>query len=484
VNYPGFIGPSGPSQSPLANCERTVNWYVEPNDAASGRPALYPTPGQSAFVTVSDSGTRALFTMNGRTFAVVGSSFGEVFSGGTFTKYGTVAYNSALAQITANGISGNQLGVSSGTNFYAFNLSTNTLSAAVLVGESTQIGMLDGYGVIFNQTAGKIRLSALNDFSTADPTMFALRSSAPDNWQAMLVKAPDVVLVGEQTGEVWYDAGTSSFPLAPRPGVKFEYGIAATWSIAAAGDSILWLSRNADGAGVVVRMRGYVPQPINSYALDTAIAEYQRTATIADAEALVYQRAGHTFYVLKFPSANATWVYDLRTGLWHERGTWNRAAGRFDVWGPRAITYAFGKHLVGDASGVLAYLDDTVGTEVDGTAIRRVRIPPALAPADGDRLFVDRFELGIDPGLGTATGQGSDPEVMLRISHDFGKTWGTERRAKAGKQGEYDTRVVWTRCGSSPRAWVPEISISDPIVARLTGAAVDGRGIARDRRAA
>lgn len=476
--YPGFLGPSGQAQSPLANCERSVNWFYEPNDPGSGLPALYPTPGQSSFVTVSDTGTRALYSMNGRTFAVVGSSFGEVFSGGTFTKYGAVSFDSNLAQITANGISGNQLGISSGTNFYSFNLTTNTLSAAVLVGESTQIGMLDGYGIIFNKTAGKIRLSNLNDFSTCDPTMFALRSSAPDNWQAMVVNAPDVVLVGEQTGEVWYDAGTASFPLAPRPGVTFKYGIAATFSIAAAGDSVLWLSRNAEGAGVVVRMRGYVPQPINSYALDTAIAEYARTSIITDAEALVYQRAGHTFYVLKFPSANATWVYDLRTGLWHERTTGT------GVWNPRAITYAFGKHLVGNAtSGTISYLDDTVGTEADGSPIRRLRIPPALVPDDRGRLYVDRFELGIDPGLGTATGQGSDPQVMFRISKTFGKTWGNERTASVGKQGEYDKRVFWTRCGSSDVSWVPEISISDPSPARLTGADVHGRGIARRQAA-
>jgi hypothetical protein len=479
VTYPGFIGPSGPSQSPLATCERTVNWYVEPADSPSGLPALYPTPGQTAFATANDANTRALYTMNARTFGVIGSSFGELFAGGTFTKYGTVTLDAHLAGITANGISGQQLLVGSGTNAYSFNLTTNVLSAAVLAGAATQIGMLDGYGLAFDPTTGKLRLSALNDFTTWDPTQFALRSARPDNWTAMLVNAPDVVLIGRASGDVWYDAGTSPFPLQPRPGVTFPYGIVAPFSLAAAGDSVLWLSQNLDGAGVVVRMRGYVPTPINSYALDTAIATYQRTSSISDAEALVYQRAGHTFYVLNFPTAQATWVYDLRTGLWAERMT---GAG---CWSPRAITYAFGKHLVGDrTTGTIAYLDDTVGTEVDGSAIIRKRIPPALVAAAGDRLYVDRFTLGIDPGLGLASGQGSDPQVMLRISHDYGKTWGNERTRSAGQLGQYDTRVFWTRCGSAPTSWVPEITISDPIPARLTSAQVEGRGIARGRSAA
>ena len=39
----------------------------------------------------------------------------------------------------------------------------------------------------------------------------------------------------------------------------------------------------------------------------------------ADAVAYTYQQDGHPFYVLNFPSANTTWVYDVSTGAWHER---------------------------------------------------------------------------------------------------------------------------------------------------------------------
>lgn len=482
--YPGFIGPSNQAQSPLADCERTVNWFFEPNDAQSGLPALYPTPGASSWVTVADTGTRGLFTMNARTIGVIGSGVYGLSSAHVATRYGDVIEDDHRAPITMNGITGSQAAIASGGNVYVLNLSTNILTAPVLTGGITQIGMLDGYGVALVPTTGRMQVSALNDFTTWDPTQFAFRSSAPDNWQAMVVNAPDIWLIGEQTGDVWFDAGTSPFPFAPRPGATFKYGIAATDSLAVAGDSVLWLSRNADGAGIVVRARGYVPQPIGSYAVDHAIARYQQTSTIADAEAVVYQRDGHTFYILKFPTANATWAYDLRTGLWHERGQWNAPANRFDAWHARAITYAFGQHLIGErATSTISRLDDAVGTEADGSPMRRVRIPPALRASDGGRIYVDRFELGLEPGLGTISGQGVDPVALLRISKDYAKTFGAETSRSLGRMGQSAKRIVWNSLGSSTGCWVPEVVVSDPMPARIVSASVQARGLSRQAAA-
>lgn len=480
MEYPGFVGPSSPNLSPQAGCERTVNLYREARDLQSNRDGLYVVPGSAPYIGrtggIMDTGGRALLQMNGRAYGVIGAGVYELFNTQTATRYGTVAQDSNLAQITTNGIGGNQAGFASGGNFYSLNLATNVLSAAILTGEATQIGMLDGYGIIFNKALGKIRLSNLNDFTVCDPTQFAIRSSAPDNWQAMLVNAPDVWLVGEQSGDVWFDAGTFPFPLAPRNGVSFKYGIAATFSIAAAGDSVFWLSKNTEGAGIVVRARGYVPQPCSSKALETAIARYARTSIIGDAEALTIQWEGHTYYVLRFPAADATWAMDVNQGDWIELGKWNGITGRFGVWPPRVTCYAFGKHLVADAtSGTISDLDISYYTESDGSPKVWERIPPALMAQD-ERLFVDFIRLGVETGLGTATGQGVNPKVMMSVSKDYGKTFGTERTASVGKMGDTDEIVQFNQCGSSRTSWVPKFTGSDPIAWRLVGASVEGSG--------
>jgi hypothetical protein len=469
--YSGFIGGSNQSQSVIADGERTVNLYVE-QTSPQGQPpkvALYPIGGQQNFLTVPDIGDRAALSVNGRTFKVIGPGFYEVFANNLFTRWGTVAQDANLAQIVANGPTYGQLGIASGGNFYVFTLATNTLSAAILTGEATQIGMIDGFFLVFNLALAKVRISALGDGTSMDPTQFALRTAQPDPWQALLVNGPDIWLLGEQTGDVWYDAGTAPFPLAPRQGLTVPFGIAAPFSLAVSGGSVFWLTRNKDGAGQVVSTRGYSPQRISSHALETALAGYQRTSTIADAEALVYQDQGHTFYVLRFPTANATWAYDVMTGLWAERGRWNPGLARYDVWGPRVHCYAFGQHLVGDATtGGINTLDVAFGSEADGSAIRRLRRGPVLVN-ENRRLPISRFELSLEAGLGANTGQGVNPQIMFRGSNDGGKTFGNERQAAVGRIGQYHARAVWSRRGA-PRLWVPEITMTDPIPWRIVDA--------------
>ena len=73
--YRGFCGSSNRSQSAVSNGERTVNWYVEPiqSAAAQSSPALYPTPGVTALVTASHTGTRGIGVAGDRAFCVIGT---------------------------------------------------------------------------------------------------------------------------------------------------------------------------------------------------------------------------------------------------------------------------------------------------------------------------------------------------------------------------------------------------------------------------
>lgn len=63
----------------------------------------------------------------------------------------------------------------------------------------------------------------------------------------------------------------------------------------------------------------------------------------------------------------------------------------------------------------------------------------------------------------------SDPQVMLRISNDGGKTWISEQWRGAGKLGEYFRRIRWNRLGQARRR-VYEVSVTDAIPWRVVGA--------------
>lgn len=474
--YPAFVDASYQSQSPITDQEYTFNWLVELADAAgaTAKASLYPVPGFRVFASVTRLGGRAMFATgsspnhhaSGRAFQVVADTLYEVLGDGTTVNRGTVAVDSNPATICTNGDGGDQLFLTSGNNGYCFDLLTNTLTQ-VLTGAATQGGELYGYFVAFDAGRNQIRISALFDGTTWDPTQFLARSIGSDPWTAMLVTPyGNIFLPGSQTGEFLYNAATFPFPFAPDPSGLIEEGIAATFSIQQAGKSAVWLSTNRNGGYQVQRAAGYTPQRISTHAIEDQIAGYPR---IDDALGQTYEDRGHAFYLLTFPTAGVTHVYDFTTGKWHDRGHWIAEQNRADGLRPTFHCFAFNKHLMADrTTGITYEMDASFGLDIDGRPLRRIRRAPALVN-QRQRVFFPLFEILLQAGVGLASGAGSDPLVMMRKSDDGGRTWSNERRASAGPIGQYGRRLRFLNTGSA-RLRVFEISVSDPVPWRITDA--------------
>ena len=103
--------------------------------------------------------------------------------------------------------------------------------------------------------------------------------------------------------------------------------------------------------------------------------------------------------------------------------------------------------------------------------IRRLRISPVLSD-ENKWLFHSQLNLDIQPGLGTATGQGQTPQAMLQWSNDGGQTWGNEHWRSAGAQGAFSTRIIWRKLGRA-RNRVYQLVATDPIPWRLVNAYVE-----------
>lgn len=471
IRFPGFCGPSYTSQSKIADAERCVNWYPERIEGTGKAPlVLYPTPGFRSFATVPQSNTRALVHVNGRTFAVCGSALVEIRADGTVATLGTGLNNldGSPAQIVTNGDGGHQLFVTSGSKGYLYDLSTNTYQGLVLDGAEYG-AFIDGFFLALDSSTSRFKISDLENGATWDAGQVAQRNVAADKWSGMLVAHKEIWLFGSQTTEVWYNAGTSPFPFTPNPSVFINAGIAAPASAALLGGAPVWLGQTRDGGPSVYRAEGYTPVRVSNHAVEYALAGY---ATVADAQAWTYEEYGHLFYVLTLPNAGATWVFDASTGLWHERGTWD--GSRFRSAPTFGHCYAWGKHLTGSNSTAVVYEMNSSLTGDGGTGtIRRLRRTPH-ASQDATIIGFDRLQVDLEAGLGLVTGQGSDPQVMLRWSNDGGQTWGSERWVSAGLIGAYKARAQWWRLGQG-RDRVFEVAVSDPIPWRLVDAYLDVR---------
>ena len=462
---PGFVGGSYDAQSRVVTGEDTINLFPETiPQGGKARSALLPAPGMTEFSSVDDTPGRGAFAHDGRFFAVFGRTLYEFDSAGIETNRGAVASDGNPATFDTNGDGGGELLVTSGGLGYVLDLTTNVLTTPLSTG-ATMCGQLDGFFVSLNAATSTMRISDSLDGSTWSATQIAQRTSASDPWLAMIVARGEIYLFGNKTGEVWYNAGLSPFPLAARPEGFFQVGIASTFSLATFLGGVAWLGRTAAGNPAVYQMEGYTPVKISTPAIEWLIQTFDDAVGVEDAIGWSYDREGHSFYVLTFPSSDRTFVYDGTTRKWHRRAYWDSPNAQWRDYRPMFHAHCFNKNLVLDSDSYKVYsLSSTVYTDVGGTELRRVRRMPHVS-SENKRMYFGACELECDRGIGQGAGQGNDPVVGLRTSNDGGNTFGASRMRNVGQIGEYSTRVRWEQCGSGrDRVW--ELWSSDPAATR------------------
>jgi len=448
-----FLGGSGHARSVSVNATRTVNLYAEMDAEGKSQIALYGTPGLVQFATTHAAEVRGLYEAAGRLFSVVGNTFYEVSSAGVATNRGTLTSVNGPVSMADNGL---MVALVDGANGYRFTLTANVFAqiADPDFPAADRIAFQDGYFIVNDAGTGSFFITSLYG-TDVDPLDFATAEGAPDPLISLICDHRELWLFGDESTEVWFNSGAVDFPFERINGAFLEMGCGAAHSVAKLDNSVYWLTQDKRGHGQVVRAQGYQPKIVSTRAVEFAIDGY---ATISDAIAYTYHQEGHAFYVLTFPTANATWCLDVTTGLWHERMYWDGAENRHRG---NCHAFCFGRHLVGDhANGKIYELDLSAYTD-DGAALRAIR-RTQHQHAQGKRLFWSALQIDIEAGVGLVTGQGSDPQMMLRWSDDGGKTWSSEHWRDMGKIGEYSRRAIWRRLGQS-RNRVYEVAITDPV---------------------
>lgn len=218
------------------------------------------------------------------------------------------------------------------------------------------------------------------------------------------------------------------------------------------GESVIWLAKNSNGQGFLVKSEGGPPAIISTKEVEHQWSEY---VNLADATAYSYKIEDNTFYVISFPAAGKTWAYNLSNGSWLELSSED---GRH-----RSNKYAFfnNKHVVSDYEDGNIYKLEIDHYTDNGAVIKRKVITPHLGDGVVRHLY-PFVQLDIEAGVGLSTGQGNDPQVMIRFSNNRGHTWGNEHWVDFGKIGEYGRRAILRRTGTG--FWrTYELTISDPV---------------------
>ncbi len=357
MEIPGFVGPSNVLSVPMADVERTINFFTEHGQPGNSKTPAYlrGTPGIVPFVACGDTPIRGLFSQDDRCFAVAGARFVELDADGLLTDYGAVVDDGLPASMASNGSAGSQVLIISGGFGYIFDLDLNTLGTALpadFPANAKMCAFMDGYFLVLIADTRRFQISGLEDGTAWDGLDVAERSEGSDNIVSMIRNHREIWFLGSQTSEVWYDNGDVLFPFAPIQGVFVETGSAAPFSAVRADNTIVWLDRDERGHGIVRKANGYIAERISTYAVEKAL---QSSGDLSVAVGFAEQGQGHLFYWLYVPDLTTTWVYDVAEGLWHERALWNSTDC---VWEPHVATtycFAFGKQLVGDRQSDTVY---------------------------------------------------------------------------------------------------------------------------------
>lgn len=469
-----ILGQAYVARSVNAADNRMVNLYPEATPE-NGKDAgfLNRAPGLRLLATLGTGPVRGLWQFNGYGYAVSGNTLYKIDAAWNATVLGTVSGsgpvsmsdNGAVLFVACNGPSYTYFDITGDFQ----QITDPNFEGAVTV------GYLDGYFVFNAPNSQRVYVvTSLTSTGYIYPLVFdaldyASAEGSPDGLVSLIVDHREAWLFGTNSVEVWYDSGAADFPLTRIQGAFNELGCAAPYSVAKMDNGLFWLGSDARGNGMVYRANGYTGQRISTHAIEFAIQSY---ATISDAIGYTYQQDGHSFYVLSFPTGNATWVYDVATGGWHERAGFSN--GQFLRHISNCQMNYNNEIVVGSyADGNLYAFDLDVFAD-NGAAQKWLRSWRALPPGQNKltRTAQHVLQLDCESGVGLATGQGSNPQVMLRWSDDGGHTWSNEHWASLGGIGAYGTRVIWRRLGMTEklRDRVYEVSGTDPVKIAIIGA--------------
>jgi len=401
----------------------------------------------------------------------------------------TTAAGAYISPTTITSINYNAPSLTTAANAIITNAADTFTLSVPAFGQITDPGYLPADRIAFIEGWLILNNTATRTFYTSGPvpytlmfpgSFYALKDSSTDNLVTLHENNRELWLIGERTSEVWYNAGNANFTFSRIPGVGPQIGCSAKHSIARIGQSLIWLGRNEQGENIVVMQNQYSWERVSTHAIEHSITSYP---LVSDAIGYAYEEEGHAFYVLTFPTADVTWAYDATTHLWHQRLSFDPTAGVYHRHRSNCFANFADVRMVGDyQSGQIHQMSRQVYTDAGNPIRCQRRTPHVWSRENRERVFQSSIQVEFTPGVGLQTGQGVNPQAMLRWSNDGGFTWSNEHWTTLGAVGVTRNRAMWRRLGRA-RDRVYELNFSDPVARDIVGATLYGEGQAKEEAA-
>jgi hypothetical protein len=323
-----------------------------------------------------------------------------------------------------------------------------------------------GY-LFFGYGDGTMRVSDFNTTSINSLNQ-ARAGTNPDGILNIFGYNGQIFALGKNTVEVWGEPiNATGFPLT-RVGFNILPGLMAKHAVAGWepewGYPPIWVGSD----GTVRQLVGYQAKKVSNSDLDRALqaVSFNDIGTI---NAHVYSAGGHAFWQVNLPSES--WTFHVNEGTWHKRVSQNQTDSRL----ARSVFFAE-KWLVGDTESTDLMAMD-LDTALESTNALTATMESGPAKAFPRQQRINRCDFDFTPGVGIATGTDpiqTDPEALIEVSYDGGRTWPHSWNRKLGKQAKSYRRIFVLNAGLTGDDGVRwRWSVSDPVHLGFLGADMD-----------
>lgn len=446
------------ARSKAFSAQRLINFYAEQgNSGTKSQLVLYQRPALTTFATVGLGDIRGIHVMNGVPFVVSGAEVYTLASDGTSINIGTVGGTGRVVMDD----NGTQVAIVANDKGWIATTTTVTEITDPDFRTPSSVTFQDSYFIWTEKdTAVMFRSESFDGFSY-DALAFATAEYAPDNLVRIYADHSNLFAMGVDSIEPWAGTGTEGLAFDAIQGTAMDVGLLAKDSVAKIDNSFIFLGSDERGGRTVWRLsEGYMPTRISTHPLEK---KWDAVTDPTEAYAFTFRIEGHAFYVLTFPDSG-TYAYDASSGLWSEWHSFGQ-----DYWTPLGFVSAFNKRLVADSISNKIYELSLDVTTDDGNDIVCEATSATVASQDNALVRHNFLRIDMESGVGTTSGAGSDPELLMSWADEDGTNFNNWKSAKMGKIGETRKRIFFRRLGLS-RSRVYKIRIVEPVKKVVIGA--------------
>lgn len=427
--------------------EEAINVYFEP--MPQGGFAIRRRPGADVLETTSNMKAQGIYWCDRKNklyYVIAGNLYykdslinASVLIGSIGNTTNTVVF--AEGQKIDTSI---VLYIATGDQLYYVDLDTNTINAAENAPNASFVANLNNR--FYCNDVGASQDFYITDYNSAvqeqDVTFWASASNPfraaqkPDALLGVYTSYNEIYLWGSQACEVWQEDGVT--PISPMVGSIIEYGCAAPYSFVMADNTLIGLGVAA-GKRAVIKLNGRAASVIS----EPIANKLQAIDKVDDAIGSLCFVGGLNAYVINFPTANQTWVYDLKTEVWSQWSSWLQDTGEHNQYFGRFQAYAkaWNQYIVLGANGNLYKLSRESYSDngnIISSSIRTGWIDHGTSDRKrSDQLIIKVKAYSSDPG-----------KIMMRFRNDGLKEWSNPIELEMQYNFQNDALIKLNRMGT------------------------------------